>query len=166
MRVLGIDPGTAICGFGVVERAGSRLLPLHYGVITTEPSMAMPDRLTVLYRGLTDLIREYQPDRVGVEELFFNKNVTTAMTVSQARGVILLAARLAEVPVSEYTPLEVKQGVVGYGRATKHQVTEMTKRLLGIREAIRPDDAADALAIAICTLLRERGGGYDRLSSR
>lgn len=156
MRVLGIDPGTAICGFGVVERNGSRLQVIDYGVLTTPAHTPMPDRLTTLYHGLVDLIEKYQPERVGVEELFFNKNVTTAITVAQARGVILLAARLAGLPVSEYTPLQVKQGIVGYGRATKHQMIVMTMRLLGIREKISPDDAADALALAICTLLQER----------
>lgn len=156
MRVIGIDPGTALCGYGVIERVGSRLRVLTYGVIVTTPDMSTAARLEKIYRELNDLLEEYKPDRMGVEELFFNRNITTAMTVSQARGVILLCAQLAGVELSEYTPLQVKQGVVGYGKATKHQVTEMTKRLLGIREAVRPDDAADALAIAVCTLLRER----------
>ncbi len=159
MRVLGIDPGTAICGFGIVEKQGSHLQVLRYGVITTPADLEMPARLEIIYHDLVQIIEEFQPDIMGVEELFFNRNVTTAMTVSQARGVILLAARLAGVRIAEYTPLQVKQGVVGYGRATKHQMIQMTMRLLGIREKIRPDDAADALAVAICTLLRERQNG-------
>ncbi len=164
MRVIGIDPGTALCGYGIIERSGSRLHVLTYGVIVTTSDMEMPARLEKIYRELTKLIEQYRPDRMGVEELFFNRNVTTAMTVSQARGVILLSAQMAGLAISEYTPLQIKQGVVGYGKATKHQVTEMTKRLLGIRDEIRPDDAADALAVAVCTFLRERQ--TDRLIRR
>lgn len=156
MRVIGIDPGTALCGYGIIDREGSRLRPVTYGVIVTTPDMPMAARLEKIYRELEALLTEYRPDMMGVEELFFNRNITTAMTVSQARGVVLLSAQMAGIALAEYTPLQVKQGVVGYGKATKHQVTEMTKRLLGIRETIRPDDAADALAIAICTILRER----------
>ena len=156
MRVIGIDPGTAICGYGVVERNGSRLKVLTYGVIRTSPQWHMAARLAKIYKELTALIEKYEPERMGVEKLFFNRNVTTGIPVAQARGVILLVAELAALPLSEYTPNEIKQGVVGYGHADKHQMIAMVMRLLGIRETIRPDDAADALAVAICTLLRER----------
>ena len=151
MRIIGIDPGTAICGFGVVDVIGSRVVPVTYGVIETSSKLSDAARLEIIYRRLTELFEFHNPQVVGVEELFFNKNVTTAITVGQARGVILLAAALRSVEIMEFTPLQVKQAVVGYGRATKEQVTDMTKRLLGIREKIKPDDAADALAIAICT---------------
>ncbi len=152
MRVMGIDPGTAICGFGIIDQEGSRLRPVRYGVIETTPKDTDAARLAILYRELSVLLNEYKPDIVGVEELFFNRNVTTAITVGQARGVILLAAQQAGIEIAEFTPLQVKQGVVGYGRATKEQVISMTMRLLNIREKIKPDDAADALAVGISTV--------------
>ncbi len=151
MRILGIDPGTAICGYGVIDVEGSRLKPIAYGVIQTTPDKTDSQRLLLLHRGLGEVIEQYKPQKMGVEELFFNRNVTTAITVGQARGVILLTAELYDVSVYEYTPLQVKQAVVGYGKATKEQVIYMTMNLLNIREKIKPDDAADALAVAICT---------------
>lgn len=151
MRILGIDPGTAICGYGVIDVIGNRLKPVVYGAIITKPENSDAERLEILFHELEEIIATYQPDKVGVEELFFNRNVTTAITVGQARGVILLALQMQKIPLYEYTPLQVKQAVVGYGKATKDQVTYMTMNLLGIREKIKPDDAADALAVAICT---------------
>ena len=147
MRAMGIDPGTAICGFGVVDSDGSRLKPVTYGTTPSKASDA--ERLVMLFDGLNELYRKYQPDIIGVEQLFFNRNVTTAITVGQARGVILLTAQQAGIPILEFSPLQVKQGVTGYGRATKEQVIDMTMRLLGIRQKIKPDDAADGLAMAI-----------------
>lgn len=151
MRVIGIDPGYAICGYGIIDVKGSTLKPVTYGVITTEPSMSEAMRLEKIFNELSDLLEDYRPDCFGIEQLFFNRNVTTAIAVGQARGVVLLAASQQDLPIYEYTPLQVKQAVVGYGKATKDQVTYMTMNILGIREKIKPDDAADALAIAICT---------------
>lgn len=151
MLVLGIDPGTAICGFGLVEHKNSSLRAIDYGVITTEPSLALKDRLHIIHTRISELLETYRPAIMGVEQLFFNKNVTTAMSVGQARGVILLAAAQHQVQLAEYTPLQVKQSVVGYGKATKEQMIFMTQRLLNLPQKPHPDDAADALAIAICT---------------
>ncbi|HEY8462537.1 MAG TPA: crossover junction endodeoxyribonuclease RuvC [Bacillota bacterium] len=150
MLILGIDPGTAIMGYGLVAQEGNRLKSVGYGSVRTESGLPTATRLLKLYRSLETLLGEYQPDAVAVEELFFNKNTRTALAVGQARGVILLAAASAGVEIFEYTPLQVKQGVVGYGRADKHQIQEMVKLLLGLAELPKPDDAADALAIAIC----------------
>ena len=149
MRAMGIDPGTAICGFGVIDADGSRLKPVTYGTIQTTPDHTDAERLVMLFDGLNELYRKYKPDVIGVEQLFFNRNVTTAITVGQARGIILLTAQQAGIPILEFSPLQVKQGVTGYGRATKEQVIDMTMRLLGIRQKIKPDDAADGLAMAI-----------------
>ena len=151
MLAMGIDPGNAICGYGFVELKGNSLHDSGFGVIRTTPSMRRAERLHFIYDKLTSMIHERQPDIVGVEKLFFNRNVTTAMTVSEARGVILLAAEVNGVPIMELTPLQVKQAVVGYGQATKEQVIYMTQRLLSLERKPTPDDAADALAIAICT---------------
>ena len=152
MRAMGIDPGTAICGYGVVDSEGSRLRPITYGVIETTPDYTDAERLVMIYDQLNALYAAYKPDVIGVEQLFFNRNVTTAITVGQARGIILLTAQQAGIPLLEFSPLQVKQGVVGYGRATKEQVIDMTMRLLGIRQKIRPDDAADGLAMAIYSI--------------
>ena len=152
MLALGIDPGTAICGYGVVEMIGNRLRPVTYGAVQTSMNLEQAARLKIIYDGLNELITQYKPDVMGVEQLFFNKNVRTAMTVGQARGVILLTAAQNNLKLGEYTPLQVKQSVVGYGKATKEQVTYMTQRLLCIKEKPKPDDVADALAIAICAL--------------
>ncbi len=139
-------------GWGVIRKEGSRLRYVQHGAITTPPSWPMPRRLGRLFDGVTELVAGYRPDAVAVEELFFNTNVSTAITVGQARGVALLAAYRAPYPVevAEYTPLQVKQAITSYGRAEKRQVQEMIKTLLNLRAVPRPDDAADGLAIAIC----------------
>ena len=149
MRVIGIDPGLALMGFGVVESDGYRFKMLDYGVIETPAHTEDADRLLALWHGLNELFEKYKPDAVGVEELFFNKNVKTAIAVGQARGVALLAVRNCGIPLYEYTPLQVKQAVVGYGRAEKMQIQMMVKTLLNLKEVPKPDDAADALAVAI-----------------
>ena len=147
--ILGIDPGTATMGWGVVRQEGSRLRYMQHGAITTPSNWAMPRRLGRLFDGVTQLLEGYRPDTVAVEELFFNTNVTTAITVGEARGVALLAAYRARLEVAEYTPLQVKQAITSYGRAEKRQVQEMVRALLNLRDIPRPDDAADGLAIAI-----------------
>ncbi|WP_037348533.1 crossover junction endodeoxyribonuclease RuvC [Selenomonas sp. F0473] len=151
MLVLGIDPGTAICGYGFVEQIGTRLVPRAYGAITTPSKMQVEKRLLKIYTELEALIKEYHPAAMGIEQLFFNRNVTTAIPVGQARGVALLAAAKNDVPIVERTPLQVKQAVTGYGKATKEQVIYMVTKLLRLDESPHPDDAADALAVAICT---------------
>lgn len=151
MLALGIDPGTAICGYGVVNLEGSHLKAIDYGAIQTSSKMSAEDRLVIIHHEIDVLIKKYKPDVMGVEMLFFNKNVRTAITVAQARGVILLAAAQNSVKLSEFTPLQVKQAVVGYGNATKEQVIYMTQRLLNLPSKPHPDDVADALAVAICT---------------
>jgi crossover junction endodeoxyribonuclease RuvC len=150
LRVLGIDPGIAIVGFGFVDKLGSSLKPVQYGAITTEAGTPVEVRLQQIYHALQELIARYEPTAMAVEKLFFNRNVTTAFTVGQARGIILLAAAEAGIKVAEYTPLQVKQAVVGYGKAEKHQVQEMVKMLLKLQKIPKPDDVADAIAIAIC----------------
>ena len=154
MLVLGVDPGTAITGYGLVRHVpdGNQLEAVAYGAITSPSDWAMPKRLQKIYHDLTALIREHQPTEAAVEQLFFSRNVKTALVVGQARGVVLLALADGGLPVHEYTPLEVKQSVVGYGRAEKAQVQELVKLLLGLETVPQPDDAADALAIAICHL--------------
>jgi crossover junction endodeoxyribonuclease RuvC len=152
MRVLGIDPGTATTGFGVVEESRGRLTPVAFGVVTTPAGMPMPARLLSLHEQIDKLIALHRPESAAVESLFFQKNVRTAIAVGQARGVVLLTLERGRVPVSEYTPLEVKQAVTGYGAAEKRQVQAMVRVLLALAENPRPDDAADALAIAICHL--------------
>ncbi|RMF33429.1 MAG: crossover junction endodeoxyribonuclease RuvC [Chloroflexi bacterium] len=165
MLVLGIDPGLATTGYGLVREKEGELEAVAYGVITTPASLPLPRRLQRLYRELKALIETYRPRAGALESLFFGRNVRTAMTVGQARGVALLALAEAGLPVSEYTPLAVKQAVAGYGGADKRQVQEMVRVLLGLRERPRPDDAADALAVAICHLHSARlqawvdGGG-------
>ena len=149
MLVLGIDPGTAICGYGLVEQNGSRLLPHAYGAITTSSKMPVEKRLLKIYTALDELIQKYHPEAMGVEQLFFNRNVTTAIPVGQARGVVLLAAAQNNLVLIERTPLQVKQSVTGYGKATKEQVIYMVTKLLHLPEAPHPDDTADALAVAI-----------------
>ncbi len=151
MLALGIDPGTAICGFGFVSSEGSRLVPHAYGALTTSPKARMEDRLMKLYDGLDSLIKEYKPDVMGIEQLFFNRNVTTAIPVGQARGVVLLAAAKNGLEIAEHTPLQVKQAVTGYGKARKEQVIYMVSKLLHLAKPPKPDDVADALAVAICT---------------
>ena len=150
MIVIGIDPGYAIVGFGIVKYQGSKFLTLDYGTIETPAGMEMPKRLEMIYDGLQTLIQKYNPEVLAVEELFFANNAKTAIAVGQGRGIVLLAAQKNGLPVFEYTPLQVKQAVVGYGRAEKRQVMEMTRILLNLTKIPKPDDAADALAIAIC----------------
>lgn len=152
MLVLGIDPGTAITGYGLVRETVDQLQAVAYGAITTPSDWALPQRLQKIYGDLTALIREYSPTEGAVELLFFSRNVKTALAVGQARGVVLLAMADGGLPVHEYTPLQVKQAVVGYGRAEKAQVQELVKLLLGLEAVPQPDDAADALAVAICHL--------------
>lgn len=150
MRILGVDPGLAIVGYSIVECIGNRFRPIEYGCITTDADMLFPHRLKIIYEELLYIIDKYNPEDLAIEELFFNKNVKTAIKVGQARGVEVLAAINRGLDIYEYTPLQIKQAVVGYGRAEKHQVQEMVKMLLNLDELPRPDDAADALAVAIC----------------
>ncbi|MGI6566907.1 MAG: crossover junction endodeoxyribonuclease RuvC [Firmicutes bacterium] len=150
MLILGIDPGTAITGYGLIEVNGNRLTPLEYGALRTRAGEDTAARLSSLYRDMSSLLKEARPDVVAVEQLFFNTNVTTALAVGQARGVILLAGAQAGIDIVEYTPLQVKQTVTGNGRADKEQVGFMVKALLGLQVVPRPDDVSDALAIAIC----------------
>jgi len=157
--ILGIDPGTATMGWGVVRQEGNRLRYVQHGAIITPSDWEMPQRLGRLFDGVTELARGYRPGTVAVEELFFNTNVTTAITVGQARGVAMLAAYRAGIEVAEYTPLQVKQAITSYGRADKRQVQEMVRALLNLREIPRPDDAADGLAIAITHAFSMRMGG-------
>jgi crossover junction endodeoxyribonuclease RuvC len=152
VRILGIDPGTALMGYGVVERAGSKEKAVAYGVLSTPAEMLPEKRLQSLYRGVVELMLTYKPDAVAVEELFFGRNVTTAIHVGQARGVVLLAAADNGIPLREFTPMQVKMAVTGYGRADKAQVQAMVKMLLGLAQTPKPDDVADALAVAIAAL--------------
>ena len=150
MVILGVDPGTAICGYGLIEKEGNHLKRIAFGAILTAPETATALRLQQISRELQAIIERYRPDVMAVEQLFFNKNVRTALAVGQARGVILLVGAEAGLDIMEYTPLQVKMAVVGYGRAEKKQVQEMVRILLCLNEIPKPDDAADALAIAIC----------------
>lgn len=156
MRVLGIDPGLAITGYAVVEEEGSNLVLIAIGAIRTSAKTPAPQRLRNIYARLQEIIAEYHPTAAAVEELFFSRNVRTAMSVGQARGVVLLALADAELPIGEYTPLQIKQAVTGYGSADKHQVQEMVRMLLDLKDLPRPDDAADAAAVSICHLQRAR----------
>ncbi|MBQ1940346.1 MAG: crossover junction endodeoxyribonuclease RuvC [Anaerovibrio sp.] len=151
MLALGIDPGTAICGYGFVESRGSNLIAHKYGAITTSPKAKMEDRLLKIFDGLNEMIKEFKPDVMGIEQLFFNRNVDTAIPVGQARGVIMLAAAKNNLPIIERTPLQVKQSVTGYGKADKEQVIYMVTKILNLPKPPKPDDVADALAVAICT---------------
>ena len=150
MRIMGIDPGLAIVGFGFVDTEGSRLVPVQYGTVETEAHTDPALRLKQIYDSVIHLLDTYRPDALAVEKLFFNRNVTTAFSVGQARGVIILAAVQHGLEIAEYTPLQVKQAVAGYGQAEKRQVQEMVKMFLHLKAAPRPDDVADALAVAIC----------------
>ncbi|MDD2568483.1 MAG: crossover junction endodeoxyribonuclease RuvC [Clostridia bacterium] len=150
MRILGIDPGTAITGYGILDKHYNNYKVVDYGCIRTSAVLDMPKRIMEIYNGILWLIQEFKPDEVAVEELFFNRNTTTALTVGQARGVILLAASQKNLNIGEYTPLQVKQAIAGYGKAEKKQVQFMVKTILKLPEIPKPDDVADALAIAIC----------------
>lgn len=149
MRVIGIDPGTGILGFGVVEVKGNKVKMVTGGVITTPAHTPLPDRLLEIYDGLTEIIAETKPSVMAIERLFFNQNVTTAMSVAQARGVAMLTARQADLRIEEYTPQQIKQTLTGYGKADKKQMQEMVRLQLGLTEVPKPDDCADALAAAI-----------------
>lgn len=150
MRILGIDPGYAIMGYGILDYNGNRFKAVDYGSIETEAHTPMPLRLSQLYDGLNEVIQKYQPEEASIEELFFNSNTTTAIKVGEARGVALLACEKNGLSVSEYTPLQIKQALVGYGRAEKKQVQNMVKVILNLTEVPKPDDTADAVAAAIC----------------
>lgn len=150
MRILGIDPGVAIVGFGVLDCAGGTQRMVQYGAINTPAGLPLAARLLQIESDLTALIEQFKPDEMAIEELFFSKNITTGIAVAHARGVILCAAEKQHLPIYEYTPMQVKQAVVGYGLAEKKQVMDMTRRLLKLKAIPRPDDAADALAVAIC----------------
>lgn len=150
MRILGIDPGYATIGFGLIESGHGEHRLLQYGTITTPPELEFPKRLQMIYEDMTQLLDALQPEAVSIEELFFGHNVTTGIGVAHGRGVILLAVTQKEIPIFEYTPMQVKQAVCGYGKAEKRQVMDMTRRLLKMKEVARPDDAADAIALALC----------------
>lgn len=150
MIIIGVDPGIATVGYGIIECTGNSFKALDYGTIVTSPEELFPNRLQMVYRELSGIIEFYKPEDMAIEELFFNKNVKTAIKVGHARGVEILAGVDHGIGVYEYTPLQIKQAVVGYGRAEKHQVQEMVKLLLSLKEIPKPDDAADALAVALC----------------
>lgn len=149
MRIIGIDPGTGILGFGVIDAAKGKTALVTAGVITTPAHTPLPERLNEIYNGLTEIIQETKPDIMAIEKLFFAQNVTTAMSVAHARGVAMLTGYQANLEIEEYTPLQIKQTMVGYGRATKKQIQEMVCLQLNLREVPKPDDCADALAVAI-----------------
>ena len=150
MRILGIDPGIAIVGFGLIESDRGAMRMLQYGAVTTEAGLPLATRLVQIEDDMRALIQQLRPDEIAIEELFFSKNITTGIAVAHGRGVVLCTAERLGVPIFEYTPMQVKQAVVGYGLAEKRQVMDMTKRLLKLKAVPKPDDAADALAIAIC----------------
>ena len=150
MRILGIDPGVAIVGFGVIESDRGTQQMIQYGAITTAAGLPLATRLAQIAADMEQLIVQFKPDEIAVEELFFSKNITTGIAVAHARGVILCTAERLQIPIYEYTPMQVKQAVAGYGLAEKQQVMDMTRRLLKLKAVPKPDDAADALAIAIC----------------
>ena len=166
MRILGIDPGVATVGFGLVEsdRTGQRML--QYGAIMTPKELSLAERLVQIGNDLETLLAQFRPDAIAVEELFFSNNITTGIAVAHGRGIILFTAQRSGIPLYEYTPMQVKMAVTGYGKAEKHQVMDMTRRLLKLKSVPKPDDAADALAIALCharsatsLLSRVQGGG-------
>ena len=150
MRILGIDPGYALMGYGIIEKNGNRFSVCDYGSISTQAGAPMPQRLKFLYSSLMDIIAQWQPEEAAIEELFYNTNAKTVINVGQARGVAILACINLGIEIAEYTPLQIKQALVGYGRAEKQQVQYMIQRILGLKEVPKPDDAADALALALC----------------
>lgn len=157
MKIIGIDPGTGILGFGVIEVKGNTFSMVTGGVITTPAHTPLDERLEEIFDGLTEIIKETKPDVMSIEKLFFAQNVTTAISVSHARGVAMLTGRKARLEIAEYTPLQIKQTLTGYGRADKKQMQEMVKLQLGLQSVPKPDDAADALAAAITHALMTRG---------
>ncbi len=150
MVILGLDPGIATVGFGIIQGNQGNFASLAYGAIRTEAGLPLSERLDTIFQDVNVMLDQFRPDAVAVEELFFNTNITTGIAVAHGRGILLLACRQKHIPIYEYTPLQVKQSVVGYGRAEKKQVMDMVKRLLHLEKIPRPDDAADALAIALC----------------
>lgn len=150
MRVLGIDPGLAIVGYSIIETDANKIKMLEYGCIKTEVEISTPDRLNIIFNRLNEIIKQYNPEDMAIEELFYNKNVKTVISIGQARGVEVLSGISNGLQIYEYTPLQIKQAVVGYGRAEKKQIQNMVKFILGLNEIPKPDDAADALAVAIC----------------
>jgi len=164
LRILGIDPGYAIVGYGVVDYDGLRFNTVGFGAITTPSDYAFHDRLEIIYKDMISIIEKYKPDALSIERLYFNTNTTTAIDVAQARGVILLASHQNGLSVNEYTPLQVKQSITGYGKAEKRQVMEMVKSFLNLKAVPKPDDTADALAIAICHG-HSAGNIYGKLST-
>lgn len=150
IRILGIDPGYAIVGFGVVDYNGRNFTPLEYGAILTEAHTPFTQRLNAIHTDMEFIFEKFRPDCMAIEKLFFTSNQKTAIDVAQARGISVLSAAKRSVPVFEYTPLQVKSAVVGYGKAEKKQVMEMTRQILGLAQIPKPDDAADALALAVC----------------
>ncbi len=150
IRILGVDPGYAIVGFGILDYDGVRFTPVEYGAVLTEAGTPFPERLRAIYTDMEFIFQKYSPDCMAIERLYFNTNQKTAIDVAQARGVTVLSAAQRGIPISEYTPLQVKSSVTGYGKAEKQQVMEMTRQILGLAQIPKPDDAADALAIAIC----------------
>ena len=161
---MGIDPGVATVGFGVISETGGNPKPVRYGVVSTPAGMRLALRLTQIHRDISELVETFSPDAIAVEELFFNTNLKTAVSVAHGRAAVILAGEEHNIPMFEYTPLQVKKAVTGYGRATKKQVMDMVRRLLSMNDAPKPDDAADALAVAICharfgnSLLNIEGG--------
>lgn len=164
MRILGIDPGYAIVGYGIVDFDGMHFKTVGYGAITTKANMQFSCRLKAIYDDMITVIQKYQPECMSIEKLFFNTNTTTAIDVAEARGVIMLAAENKSVKIYEYTPLQVKQAITGYGRAEKHQIMEMVKGLLSLPQIPKPDDTADALALAVCHG-HSAGSLYGKLNS-
>lgn len=150
MRILGIDPGIAILGTGIVDYESNKFKAVYFDAVTTDAKTPLEERIRIVYEGVTKLIEKYKPDAISMEELFFNNNAKTAFVVGQARGVCLLAACQKKIPIYSYTPLQVKQAVTGYGRADKNQVQQMVKTFLNLRAVPKPDDVADALAMAVC----------------
>ena len=156
MRIIGIDPGTGILGFGVIDVKQGKSILVTAGVIRTPPHTPLDERLEEIFDGLTEIIAETKPDVMSIEKLFFARNVTTAMSVSHARGVAMLAGRKARLPIAEYTPMQIKQTLTGYGKADKKQVQEMVRMQLGLKEIPKPDDAADAIAAAVTHQMMSR----------
>lgn len=156
MIILGIDPGIAIMGYGLIEILGNRIRVIENGVITTSSKTPTPERLKLLYNNLEDIINEFKPEEFAIEELFFNQNVKTAITVGHARGVQILCAQNKKLPIYEYTPLQIKQAITGYGRANKKQMQLTITTLLNLKQIPKPDDAADALGVALCHALSQR----------
>ena len=156
MIILGIDPGIAIMGYGVVEFNNSKVKVIENGVLITSSKTKTPERLAYLYENLNQIINDFKPDEFAIEELFFNQNVKTAITVGHARGVQILSAEVNNIPIYEYTPLQIKQAITGYGRASKSQMQKTVTTLLNLKDIPKPDDAADALSVALCHALSQR----------